>query len=62
MLKSEVTIGAHYVAKVSGKLTTVRIDKERIGRTGRTCWDATNIRTGRKIHIKSAARLRYKVG
>ena len=53
MRRDEVQIGKVYLAKVSGKLTQVRIDaKSRYG------WDATNLATGKKVRIKSARRLR----
>lgn len=54
MKKREVEIGGVYVAKVSGQLVTVRIDRE--SRYGG--WDATNLSTRRAIHVRSAARLR----
>ena len=54
MKKNEVQVGKHYVAKVSGHMATVRIDGE--SRFGG--WDATNLRTSRKVRIKSAQRLR----
>ena len=54
MKKNEITIGGVYRAKVSDKLTDVRIDQE--------CpaggWNATNLATGKTIRIKSAQRLR----
>jgi hypothetical protein len=58
MKKSDVAIGATYVAKVSGRLATVRIDRE--SRHGG--WEATNAETGRSVRIKSAQRLRYPAG
>lgn len=57
MKKVEVKVGGHYTAKVSDKLTTVRIDAE----NPRGGWDATNTATGRKVRIKSARRLRGTV-
>lgn len=54
MKKSEIRIGGLYVAKVSGKLVTVHIDRERI----QGGWYATNTATNRVIPIRSAARLR----
>ena len=56
MQKSEVKLGGVYTAKVTNKLVPVRIDAE--SRYGG--WDATNIRTGKKVRIKSAQRLRGK--
>ena len=55
MLKSQVQIGGHYTAKVSNVLTTVRIDSVLSNGKG---WTATNLSTQRKVHIKSAAKLR----
>ena len=54
MKKSEVKIGGTYTAKVSDKLVHVVVDAE--SRYGG--WDATNLTTGKKIRIKSPARLR----
>ena len=57
MKKAQVEINKVYVAKVSGKLTQVRLlRKSRYGG-----WGATNLTTGRQIRIKSAAKLRYEV-
>ena len=54
MKKSEVKIGGLYVAKVSDKLVNVRIDSAH----SKGGWNATNTRTGKRIRIKSAQRLR----
>jgi len=54
MKKNEVKVGGFYTAKVSDKLVTVRIDSTH----SRSGWSATNTRTGKRIHIKSAQRLR----
>lgn len=54
MKKHEVAVGETYVAKVSGKLTRVRLTRE----SPYGGWDATNVATGRVIRIRSAARLR----
>jgi len=58
MKKNEVQLGGVYTAKVSDKLVEVRIDGE--NRHGG--WNATNLATGKKIHIKSPARLRGAAG
>ena len=58
MKKSEVKIGGVYTAKVTNKVVQVRIDAE--SRYGG--WDATNLATGKKVRIKSPARLRAAVG
>ena len=54
MKKADVEIGGAYVAKVSGNLVAVRIDRE----SPYGGWDATNLATGRAVRIRSAARLR----
>ncbi len=58
MKKDDVAIGATYIAKVSGRLATVRIDRE----SPHGGWEATNAETGRAVRIKSAQRLRYAAG
>jgi hypothetical protein len=58
VLKRQVRVGAHYVVRWhDGSLTVVRIDGE--SRYGG--YDATRVKTGRAIRIKSAAKLRYEV-
>lgn len=71
MKQNEIQIGATYTAKVSGKLTTVKILREHrpvlhfhgvaapTERHGG--WDAINVATKREIHIRGAQRLRQKV-
>ncbi len=54
MKKNEVKTGGLYLATVSDKLVTVRID----GTNSHGGWNATNTRTGKRIRIKSAQRLR----
>ena len=71
MKKSEIKVGGIYIAKVSGKLTTVRVDaiREVEGfNTGESYWtkktnattlyDVTNLRTGRTTTFRSAAKFR----
>ena len=53
MKKNEVKVGHVYVAKVSDRLVPVRIDSVH----SRQGWNATNTKTGRRVHIKSAQRL-----
>lgn len=57
MKKSEVEIGGTYIAKVSGKLTGVRITRE----SPYGGWDGTNLATGRAVRIRGGGRLRRKV-
>lgn len=54
MKKADVEIRGIYVAKVSGRLVTVRIDSE----SPYGGWDGTNLATRRSVRIRSAARLR----
>ena len=54
MKKNEVKVGGMYVAEVSDKLVTVRIDSTHSGGG----WNATTTATGKRIRIKSAQRLR----
>ena len=54
MKKNEVKVGGTYTAKVSDRLVSVRIDSAH----GKQGWNATNTATGKRIHIKSAQRLR----
>ena len=56
MKKDEVKVGKHYAAKVSGQMATVRIDAE----NPHGGWDATNLRTRKKVRVKSAQRLRHE--
>jgi len=57
MKKDQVFIGRTYLAKVSGQLAQVRIDRE----NPHGGWDATNLATRRKVRIKCAQRLRRAV-
>lgn len=54
MKKPQVKIGQTYLCKVGRNLTEVRID----GESRHGGWDATNVKTRRKVRIKSAQRLR----
>ena len=56
MKKADVEMGGRYVAKVSGTLVAVRIDRE----SPYGGWDATNLATGRSVRIRTAARLRRR--
>jgi len=66
MKKHEIKVGGHYVAKVAGRLTTVRVDaiREVDGYTNPSAWasaptktlyDVTNLTTNRKTTFRSAA-------
>ena len=54
MQKNQVKIGGTYLAKVTNKIVTVRIDREHANGG----WTATNLSTHKSIRIKSAQRLR----
>jgi hypothetical protein len=54
MKKDEIKIGGTYLAKVSNRVVPVRIDAE----CTRGGWDAINLLTEKKVHIKSVQRLR----
>ena len=58
MKKAEVKIGGKYYANVTGKKVEVQIDSEKNGGG----WFATNLATGKKIHIRTAQRLHGAVG
>lgn len=58
MKKAEIEIGGKYIAKVSGKLTTVRINSKGHDKG----WWATNLATDRTVRILSAQRLRRPAG
>jgi hypothetical protein len=58
MKKHEVKVGGEFIAKVSGKLAHVRIDRE----NPHGGWDATNLATKKLVRIKSAQRLRAEAG
>jgi len=57
MKKADVQIGNTYIAKVSNQLVPVRLDCESIFGG----WSATNMKTGRQVRIKTAAKLRRQV-
>src|SRR5688572_4524638 len=69
MKKSEIVQGGHYIARVSGKLTTVRVDAIRETQSYRahhphtptTMYDVTNLATGRKTTFRSAQKFRRAV-
>lgn len=54
MKKDEVKIGGTYLAKVTDQIVPVRLDAV----NAHGGWDATNLKTNKKVRIKSAQRLR----
>ncbi len=58
MKKKDVEIGKTYIVKVSGKLVPVKlVSKYEYGRG----WNGKNMKTGRDVRIKTAAKLRRLV-
>lgn len=58
MKHKDVQVGNTYYARVSGELTKVRIDRP----SPYGGWEATNLKTGRKIHVRTARRLHWEAG
>lgn len=54
MKKRDVRLGGTYSAKISGRIVPCRL--ESVNESGG--WDALNLKTGRRVRIKSAAKLR----
>jgi hypothetical protein len=54
MKKEDVKVGGTYKAKISGKLTEVRIT----GENKHGGWDAVNVLTNKTVRVKSAQRIR----
>ena len=67
MKKAEITEGGTYMARVSGQLVVVRVDRivERTGVSprGKTqlVYEITNLRTMRRLVFRSAAKFRRSV-
>jgi hypothetical protein len=64
MKNSEIQVGGHYKAKVSGRIVTVRVDaiyQRHSFNRETTVFDVTNLMTGRKTTFKSAMKFRRAV-
>lgn len=62
MLAKHIKVGGLYLAKVSGRLTTVRVTAIRsCAFDGRTVYDVTNLRTKRTTTFRSAQKFRTAV-
>ena len=61
MKAKEIKIGGVYVAKISSKLTTVRVDEIRTTSYNpvRIHYDVTNLATGRRTTFRSASKFRH---
>lgn len=55
MKKNEIEIGGTYAAKISGNVVPVQIKEAAINGG----WHAVNMKTGRAVRIRTAAKLRY---
>jgi hypothetical protein len=62
MKKDQVRIGETYTAKVSGGIAPVRITQEVWLGELQKGWKGINTETGRSVRVKSAQRLRARVG
>lgn len=60
MKTKEIKIGSVYLAKVSNRIVRVKVNDSYTSYNGRTKFNVTNLKTGRKI-VVSAARLRREV-
>jgi hypothetical protein len=67
MRKSEIRVGHKYTARASGQIVNVRVDAirqcDRItcnGVRSVNIYDVTNLRTGRKLTFRSAAKFRSR--
>lgn len=58
MKKHEIKVGGLYVAKVAGRLTTVRVDRIKPGYARGNAYEVTNMQTGRTTSFRSAAKFR----
>lgn len=56
MKKKEVVVGRTYMAKVSGRVVPVKL----IAESPYGGWNSVNKATGRAVHVRSAARLRWE--
>ena len=65
MKKAEIRVGGHYIVKISGRLTTARVDyiAEKYDHNDKLTvrYDVTNLATGRKTSFRSAAKFRSEV-
>lgn len=59
MRKAEIEIGEVYAAKISGKLSPVKILS--VGNFNAHGWNGLNLATNKKVFIRGAARLRFRM-
>ena len=57
MKKENIEIGAVYTAKVTGRIVPIQI----LAENPHGGWDGVNQSTNKRVHIKSAQRLRHRV-
>lgn len=66
MRKNEIRVGGLYLAKISNNIVTVRVDSIREAeptqfKRAETVYGVTNLKTGRKVTFRSAAKFRAEV-
>jgi hypothetical protein len=59
MKGKDISVGGRYLAKISGRIVTVRVDAVRESYDGRKRYDVTNLSTGRTTSFRSATRFRH---
>ena len=59
MKKHEIKVGGHYLARVSGRLVTVRVDS--IMDDGAVRYGAINLTTSRRTTFRSAQKFRREI-
>ena len=57
MKNNQVSIGKIYAVKVSGMITPVKLESD----SPYGGWNGVNLRTGRDVRIRTAAKLRYEL-
>ena len=58
MKAREIEVGGRYLAKVSGQMRVVRVDRIHTNYDGRSRYEVTNLATGRRTTFRSPAKFR----
>ena len=61
MKAHEIFVGQVYLAKVSGIVQEVKVERETEMRDGRLHWICVNLATGRKVRVRGPARFRSRI-
>jgi hypothetical protein len=59
MKACDIVVHGRYLARVSGRIVRVRVDRIYDGSNGRKRYDVTNMATGRTTSFRSATRFRH---